>query len=287
MTTSNALVLKHNSVPALKRNTHCANCGAPLEGNYCHECGQRDIDFKQDSGELVKEVYSSVFDFDSKLSKGIVGLLFKPGDITLRYLEGKRASQIPPFRFYLVVCLIFLFTISLQNQDGLENHQFSETVSMISEATGHSVFTVTNWIQQRIPEIQLLQNHFIYWFPRAMMLGIPFLAFVSWFSFANDKFNYIEHLVITIHIQTFIMLWFLLMSGWALLFGFIHPTASSLFFSTGMLWTGIYPIVTIHRIFRRKWYRSIVSGLFLEFAWMIYFAFFLLVSIGLPLISNS
>ena len=47
---------------------------------------------------------------DSRLWRTIAPLLFRPGFLTQQFLQGRRASYLPPFRLYIVVSLLFFLS---------------------------------------------------------------------------------------------------------------------------------------------------------------------------------
>lgn len=92
-------------------HTHCENCGTALNGPFCHQCGQHDIDFHRSFGHMFLEALENFLHFDAKLFRNIVVLLFAPGRLPAEFNAGKRASQMPPFRLYLFVSVLFFFLI--------------------------------------------------------------------------------------------------------------------------------------------------------------------------------
>lgn len=92
-------------------HTHCENCATPLNGPFCHNCGQHDIDFHRSFRHMFLEALENFFHFDAKLFRNIVVLLFAPGRLTAEFNAGKRAAQMPPFRLYLFVSILFFFLI--------------------------------------------------------------------------------------------------------------------------------------------------------------------------------
>ena len=89
--------------------TPCANCGAILEGPYCHRCGQLAETFHRSLTHLVAEAVETLLHVDGRMWRTLQRLAFDPGRLTRDYLDGKRAFQIPPMRLFLVVVLVFLF----------------------------------------------------------------------------------------------------------------------------------------------------------------------------------
>ena len=97
---------KHADIPV---GTPCANCETPLQGTYCHTCGQLAEDFHRSSWHLLVEAVESLLHLDGRLFKTLPDLVRGPGQLTRDYLEGKRAWQVQPFRMFLVILLIVLF----------------------------------------------------------------------------------------------------------------------------------------------------------------------------------
>jgi hypothetical protein len=107
---------------------NCLNCGAPLHGTFCHECGQKNLPRRQDIGDFILNFISSFYSFESKFFKTFGFLLFKPGRIINDYNAGKRESYYHPVRMYVFLSFIFFLVLSFVpdedkiniNQDGRE-----------------------------------------------------------------------------------------------------------------------------------------------------------------------
>ncbi len=87
----------------------CANCGAPLAGPYCHECGQNADLHKEGILLLVAEAVGDFFHFDGRLARTAPDLFLRPGRLVRDYMEGRIARHVPPFRTFLITLLIFMF----------------------------------------------------------------------------------------------------------------------------------------------------------------------------------
>lgn len=94
-------------------NKACLNCGTPLTGKYCGNCGQRDLPARQDLGDLLINFISSFYSFESKFFKTFQYLLFRPGKIVAEYNAGKRESFYHPARMYVFLSFVFFLLMSI------------------------------------------------------------------------------------------------------------------------------------------------------------------------------
>ena len=87
----------------------CANCGAPLQGRFCFDCGQTADTRKRNVFHLVLEGIESVFHLDGRIARTLPDLFFRPGRLSRDLIEGRIARHIPPFRLFLVALIIWVF----------------------------------------------------------------------------------------------------------------------------------------------------------------------------------
>jgi hypothetical protein len=97
--------------------THCENCGAPLTGPYCAQCGQPAIDYHRSFGSLLADAADAFFNLDARFFRSFGLLLFKPWRLTNEFVEGKRASHVHPLRVYLIASVIFFLVINFLSKD--------------------------------------------------------------------------------------------------------------------------------------------------------------------------
>lgn len=90
--------------------TDCPNCGAAVSGNFCHACGQETVLHPPSTREFVHEFIGHYVALEGKLWKSLKLLLFRPGLLTLEYINGRRVRYIQPLRLYLTLSVIF-FTV--------------------------------------------------------------------------------------------------------------------------------------------------------------------------------
>lgn len=128
-------------------HTHCENCGQKLEGPYCHRCGQHDFDINRSFGHTFLEALENFFHFDTKLFRNLITLLFQPGRMTSAFNAGKRAAQMPPFRLYVFVSILFFFLTFLDEEKSMPVFQTSSSDGVHAGLTidGESVTVKEAW----------------------------------------------------------------------------------------------------------------------------------------------
>src|SRR5437660_3974483 len=92
--------------------THCENCGAPLTGHYCAQCGQAAVDYRRSFRHVIADVLDSFLNWDSKFFATIALLIFKPWRLTNEFLAGKRVRYANPLRLYLLASILFFFAVN-------------------------------------------------------------------------------------------------------------------------------------------------------------------------------
>src|SRR5579859_6178147 len=91
----------------------CRNCGTPLQGRFCAECGQRHHKAVATLRESFDDFAGSHFGFDTKFFHSIVPLLFRPGFLTREYCLGRQERYVKPFRLYLFTSILFFFLAAI------------------------------------------------------------------------------------------------------------------------------------------------------------------------------
>ena len=92
---------------------HCANCGAAMRGEFCHECGQSIHSVLKPMHHMLEETVETVLHIDSRIVHTLPPLPLKPGFLTLEYFAGRRVRYIAPFRLMFVLCLLSFFVLHL------------------------------------------------------------------------------------------------------------------------------------------------------------------------------
>ena len=113
-----------------KQFLKCPNCEKEFEEDFefCPYCGQKAKD------ELTLKVlfYNTIanyFSFDARFLKSFIPLMFKPGYLAKKFLEGKRLLFLHPAQMYLFISVIFFFLYSFNVRETVQkvDKEFKQT----------------------------------------------------------------------------------------------------------------------------------------------------------------
>jgi len=93
-------------------NKICDNCKQPLGGQFCGQCGQNSESTLKYFWSVVLHLLDDIFSFDSRASRTIWPLMFRPGFLTNEYIAGRRVHYVPPLRLYLFISIVFFISLN-------------------------------------------------------------------------------------------------------------------------------------------------------------------------------
>jgi hypothetical protein len=272
----------------------CQNCGTALQGPYCHHCGQYDEKSKRPWWILVEHAPDSPNRFDSRILRSYGWLLVRPGRMTAAFLAGQRAKFVPPIRLYIFTSLIFFLALSasgfvllqpvskrvVHGDDTTNNVTFellappSTTPVFLPGDIEHSDDNVINIgrgdKQKKITVDQVIQlvndpvrmSAFLTeWLPRVLVAAMPAFALLLGLLYIRRRRHLIDHLVLTLHLHSF------LFAVGVLLIGLRAATGISLpaFLLPGLL--GLYFLLTIKRVYAQNWFKTLLKSFILFLAY--------------------
>ncbi len=200
--------------------TPCANCGTALAGPYCHHCGQLAEDYHRSIGLLAEETFEDLFHLDGRLWRTLPRLALKPARLTRDYLDGHRASQIPPLRLFLVVVLLFFFAGSLGGKEPDIHFSYQgKPVSAADSRTsgirvgvgslpGQKEGPLEAWIKPRVAYASSHKREYVQalegWAHRLAILLLPASALMLGLLFVfQRRFFLYDHLIFSMHSLSF------------------------------------------------------------------------------------
>ena len=178
----------------------CLNCGKPLVGAYCDQCGQQDIDRRQPFWKLLGDILRETFDFDSRVARTLAALLIRPGFLTLEYCAGRRAKYSPPLRLYLFVSVLFFLSLTLQR--GILPNIIVQETPAVSEAasTAHTADDPLGMLDV-YPELAEAVRDYV---PVLIFLLLPVFALLLKMLYRH--WFYFEHLIYSLHTHTILFI---------------------------------------------------------------------------------
>lgn len=169
----------------------CPNCGAPLGDRYCGHCGQRVAELRPTLHELLHEAFHEFSHVDGKALRTVGLLLFRPGQLTREFFEGKRARSVTPIRLYLLASVLFFGLMTLQGPGNLH----------ISVTKGHDQLQRAAERMNRDPSI--LAHAMETAFPKAMFILMPLFGLLVYAFYWRAERMYVPHFYFAVHFHSF------------------------------------------------------------------------------------
>lgn len=335
-----------------RKETNCLNCGATVNGKFCSECGQENIETREPFWTFLFHSIGHYFHFDSKFINSLTPLITEPGKLTLAHINGKRAAYFPPVTMYLFISLFFFLILS-SKKPNIEPSKISEggnkaikmeidslqavnknkglstperkknetrikelsllqksfndfsriqdgsaskiDLQIVEDSIYQNLKTYENqqaklpankqdaWIVQYFTKknlelkqkygdqlynkvLEAVQNHL----PKMMFVLMPLFALILSLSFYKSKLYFIDHLVNTLHVHSFLFLLYITIE----LMAMAWPSAEDFLMGMGM----IVSIWYVYRAMRTVYQRSRLHTLF-KLALLV-FSYFLLLIFG-------
>jgi hypothetical protein len=218
----------------------CLNCGKPLMGSYCGNCGQEAKELRRPFFRLSREAISSLFELDGRSFRTLFYLLTKPAHLSKEYFSGRRMQYTPPLRLFLVISVSFFllvsFYTSIRSMEGIlsANHEISgeevsastdneedplaPTLAFVESINLPFFDEQTNTNLRRAMSAQAETNinsmiedpseffrGYLEYITVFILLMIPLLALIQKLIYIRSGHFYVEHLVLTLHNHAFII----------------------------------------------------------------------------------
>lgn len=169
----------------------CGNCGTPLSGLFCFQCGQKN---------LIMRDYNS-FDFafkfikdqlsDLHFSSSVLNLLFRPGELTRAFMSGQRIRYMHP-----VKGLILCFTIC-----GILNTWFISNPNEILDMLQSEAKSINIDLESTINTVW---DIILFWSKAIYIIGA--IAMSQFIKKTLPTSNQLHNIIFSIHFFTFFMI---------------------------------------------------------------------------------
>lgn len=112
----------------------CKNCEQIFKHSfkYCPHCGQKSNE-ELTISVLFYNTIHNYFSVDARFFKSFIPLLFKPGYLAQKFIEGKRLLYLHPAQLYLFVSVIFFFMFSFIEREQARSLDDSLSKTLNSE----------------------------------------------------------------------------------------------------------------------------------------------------------
>jgi hypothetical protein len=223
-------------------STHCKNCNALAEGNYCSVCGQATSTHAINASYFLHDIPHSIFHVDKGLFYTLKALFTNPGKMLVEYLEGKRVKHFRPFAY--VVIMSTLCTLLIKG----------------IEAVMIRIYTSKN------PEAVINVHHSFFhdYISVLIFLLIPVLSLITWLCMIRKPFNYWEHFLINTYLSAQLNIILLLIKIYGLIKLSMTGEFSGVNFTFFMIIFMFYYAVAfsyLGRPFTKKWKGALTISL--------------------------
>jgi hypothetical protein len=266
----------------MPKNNRCQNCGTDLHGPYCSICGQHDIDYSQSFGIVFRDFLDSVFSFDAKVFRTISLLLTRPGDLTLRFLQGKRLPYLNPVRLYFSVSVLLFLTVRLLHFEQADTLEFDSRGNpphpRLEPEIGQATLQTTPkfaanfgldahknaWIKKRVLQrygseeaaARMIISDFWNSLPITLFLCVPGFALILKVLYRRNRKPYLAHLLFSFHLQTVVFLWAIVLLILRVPLHSWHPGLERWIGAILNLWLVAYLLLAQHRFYGDRWIKT-------------------------------
>jgi|SRR5471030_667090 len=94
-----------------RNENDCLNCGTTLEGKFCHNCGQENLQIRENFGHMMNHAISDYFHFDQQFFHTLKPLLLQPGKLTNEYMAGRRVQYLHPIKMYIFISIVYFLLL--------------------------------------------------------------------------------------------------------------------------------------------------------------------------------
>ena len=274
----------------------CTNCTAPLPDpfpRFCPHCGQETNVKPPTVGEFMQQFSGTYFATEGALWRTFKLLLTQPGELTARYLNGRRKQYLLPLRLFLSITLVMLLTMRIVGAIQLSALEDPEFIRALPERPTEVALNLgfasaglrdgtffCHGLQARIckrvqkkldtttaqllHEVQKVSDRIASHAGVVMFVLLPAFALGLSLLFRTRGFSYTEHLVFALHLHAF---WFLMLTlmmlslaglGWMGWMGLLSAVLGMV-----LIWIPVYAGLAFRRVYGRATWRLLMRALLL------------------------
>jgi Protein of unknown function (DUF3667) len=263
-------------------SARCTNCGEPFvpeRRRFCPECGQETHIQPPTLAEFAQQFGGAYFSTEGALWRTLKLLLFKPGELTLQYLAGRRKHYVLPLRLFLSVSLVFLlqarFVGGVEVVRGLDRPELraaergalptlvlSAPPLRLGIREGRFVCefmpaSVCELLRERaapdthtlLRKVRLANERVLANFGAVMFVLLPLFTLCLKLANLGSGLRYTEHLVFALHLHAF----------WFIVLAFMRFSPEPLVWLGGAVMV-VYTLVAGGRVYGGRWLPRLVRA---------------------------
>lgn len=227
----------------------CLNCQTPLQGSFCHQCGQKSSTHRITFSKFIQhDLIHGLFHLDKGVLYTLRSLLYSPGYAAKSFIEGKRVMHYNIFALFIIV-------VALKTLVDLQ-------------VSPNEVFQSTKVPNQDADKV--INGAIRHYYKLLYLLIIPILSLFSNLLLRKLKFNYTEHLVLNAFLLSGGFFYALLFSLFEFFTGAENVSVYGMGFIAIYIMLGYYQASYGHYHFLNYFWRSLlILILFLSLLFMV------------------
>lgn len=234
----------------------CVNCGTPLKGRICHNCGQKDHQKRWMLKDLLNQFFQQLTDLEKGFLFTIRMMFVSPGVLIRDYWKGKTVNYYNPFRYVLIwtalnLAVSFWLGIDDLLQEALQPSMIEGDLST--------------------EDIAKADQRFDTWLNALVLLLLPVFSFFTMLLFSKEKNNYAENLIM----NSFMMGQQSLISAVYQFIFYLLPPLFSFYFVLTFLIGLLYNTYVFRQVFREKIWLTLLKALVLGIIGLVTFGAFI------------
>jgi len=243
--------------------TACLNCGTPLSGPFCAQCGQNAAPPHPSVHELAHDALEQFVHWDGKVGATLRCLIAHPGALTCDVLTGRRARYVSPLRLYLTCSVVYFllsaaapatrvnFNVSVPSPGAGKVRVVGPGAQLTDNERAEAVASsdkmprlLRQFAHRTIEDPSGLRRDMLQALPKVLFALLPVFAAVLALFYRRRRF--VEHLYFALHLHAFI---FIAMAIRPLLRFVPFPPLEFVAGIAVLVWIPVYAHVAFHRVY--------------------------------------
>ena len=233
-------------------SAHCLNCETPLQGSFCHHCGQKSSTHRITFAKFVQhDLLHGIFHLDKGVLYTLKTLIYTPGYAARDFLKGRRVMHYNIFALFIIIVALKTLVDLQISPEGVfysDEKSVKQTDELINGAIQH-------------------------YYKLFYLLSIPLLSCFSKLLFKKTSYNFVEHIVLNSFLLAGALFYSLLVSLFEFLTGISTLEVYGAGFMVIYVLAGYYQATNgLYSFFDYLWRALLVVALFLLSLILVLFA---------------